>query len=387
MKQQLFKSKLKCYKVTVARIRIISLFVLLLPYMSTMHAQTKESSTVKIPKVEIPGLQLLHLSSAITNKDYDLYIQLPGGYSDSTKSFPVLFLIDAQWDFSLVQAIYGQQYYDGFIPEMVIVGITWGGKNPDYDKLRAHDLTPTDIGQPGTYGNAQKFHSFITRELIPYIEGRYRIKQNDKTLMGSSFGGLFTLYSMFQEPIVFNRFVLTSPAIQWDNKMIYSLNKSFAEKHKELAAKVFMGIGGYEDVVGFQSFIGEVNAKKYKNFDLQTKVIEGMGHSGGKADGYSRGLQAVFARPNIKMNPGILNSYLGKYALNSQYVITLTEEQGTLVAVAPDNSRITFNAESEVDFYSPGQFLKAHIEKDLAGKVTGFTLYRYGGNMLFQKVN
>jgi predicted alpha/beta superfamily hydrolase len=380
MKHQVIKKMQGWVKVTTVTPRIAGLFVILISFALTANSQTK------VPQVEIAGTQLLHLSSTITNKDYNLYINLPGAYSDTTKSFPVLFLIDAQWDFPLVQAIYGEQYYDGFLPEMIIVGITWGGENPDYDKLRAHDLTPTDVNGKGNFGNAPKFLSFISKELIPYIEGKFRVKQNDRTLMGSSYGGLFTLFALFQDTPVFNRFVLTSPAIDWDNKLMYSINKSFAEKHKELPAKVFMGIGGYEDVVGFQNFINEIKSKKYKNLELQTKVVDGMGHSGAKADGYSRGLQSVFPRPDLKLNPTILNLYKGTYQVNPQYAIELIVEKGKLVVITPEKSRFAFNAESEMDFYSPGQFLKAHMEKDQAGKVTGFTLYRYGGSMFFQKI-
>ena len=53
-----------------------------------------------------------------------------------TRVYPVVFLLDAQWDFTLMQSIYGQQYFEGLIPEMVIVGITWGGNTPNYDSLR-----------------------------------------------------------------------------------------------------------------------------------------------------------------------------------------------------------------------------------------------------------
>ena len=366
--------------------RIVGLFVLLCVVVLGAGAQTQESSAVAPPRVEIAGTQLLHLASAITKKDYDLYINLPRGYGDTSKTFPTLFVLDAQWDFPLAQAIYGQQYYDGFIPELVIVGITWGGKNPDYDQLRAHDLTPTDMGLMMKYGNAPEFLSFITKELIPLVETKFRIKRNDRTLMGSSFAGLFTLYAMFQEPGVFNRYVLTSPSIYWDNKLLFSLNKSFAEQHKELAAKVFMGIGEYENVSEFQRFADEVKSKNYRNFDLQTKVIAGMGHSGGKAEGYTRGLQAVFARPNVHIDPVLLASYTGAYMINSQYKVQLTQEEGNLIGVFPDGTKIALRAESDADFYVTGQFLNVHIEKDQAGSVTGFTLRQYSGSMFCKRV-
>jgi hypothetical protein len=338
------------------------------------------------PRVEIAGSQLLHLSSAITKADYDLYINLPRGYGDTTKTFPVLFLIDAQWDFTFVQALYGQQYFDGFIPEMVIVGITWGGKDPDYDKLRAHDLTPTDVSHNGTYGNAPKFLSFITKEVIPFVEKNYRVDHSDRTLMGSSFGGLFTLYAMFQEPGVFKRYVLTSPAIQWDNRMIYSLNKTYAEQHKDLPAKMFIGIGGYENVTELQKFVDELKAKDYQHFVLESKASAGMGHSGGKAEGYSRGLQFVFARQDLRVAPAVLAAYAGDYTVNGQNKLTLLVDNDVLVGIAPDNSRISLKAESNTEFYVPGQFLNAHIEKDAAGKVTGMTLHQYSGDVRFKKV-
>lgn len=367
--------------------RIVGLFVVLCLLSLATGAQAQEPSAATVPpRVEIAGTQLLHLSSTITKKDYDLYINLPRGYGDPSKTFPALFVLDGQWDFPLAQAIYGQQYYDGFIPELVIVGITWGGKNPDYDQLRAHDLTPTDMGLVTKYGHASKFLSFITKELIPFVETKFRIKRNDRTLMGSSFGGLFALYAMFQEPGVFNRFVLTSPAIQWDSKLMYSLNKTFAEQHKELAAEVFMGIGEYENVLEFQKFADGLKSKDYKNFDLKTKVIAGMGHSGAKAEGYSTGLQAVFERPNHHLDPALLAAYSGEYMINGRYRVTLTQDEGNLVGVFPDGTKITLRSESDDDFYVTGQFMNVHIEKDKAGSVTGFTVRQYNGSMFCKRV-
>jgi predicted alpha/beta superfamily hydrolase len=128
------------------------------------------------------------------------------------------------------------------------VGITWGGKNPDYDKLRARDLTPTDVSHTGQYGYALNFLTFIKSELIPFIESKYGVKKDNRTLIGSSFGGFFTLYALFHEPEPFNRYVLTSPSLDWDNEILYTYNKNYTEKKKELSAKVFMEIGEYENV-------------------------------------------------------------------------------------------------------------------------------------------
>jgi len=94
------------------------------------------SSAVSPPNVEILGTQLRKIQSTIVGQDFDLLINLPRNYRDTTRPFPVIYLLDAQWDFPLLNAIFGEQYYDGFVPEIVTVGIAWGGRNPNYDSLR-----------------------------------------------------------------------------------------------------------------------------------------------------------------------------------------------------------------------------------------------------------
>src|ERR1700712_1186549 len=70
----------------------------------------------------IQGTQVVKLHSAIVGQDYQLYINLPGNYSrDTGKVYPVVYLLDGQWDFPLFTGIYGSQYYDGFIPEFITV--------------------------------------------------------------------------------------------------------------------------------------------------------------------------------------------------------------------------------------------------------------------------
>jgi predicted alpha/beta superfamily hydrolase len=349
------------------------------------YAQNSDSSNVP-PQVEIAGTQLLTMTSAITHQDYVLYVNLPRGYGDTTKIFPVLYLLDGQYDFPLMQAIFGEQYYDGFVPGIIVVGITWGGKNPDYDKRRAYDLTPTDPGNTGNYGNAPKFLSFINNELIPFVESRYRVKKDDRTLVGSSFGGLFTLYALFHETATFNRYVLTSPALNWDNDMVSSYDKKYAEKTKELHARVFMGIGRYENVPAFEKFVDQLKAENYQGLNLQTRVIEGMGHSGAKAEGFTRGLQFVYAKPFVKVDPKVLDQYAGEYEVNPKMHITVERDGDRLVGIAPGSPTLTFSAETEKDFYSTGQFLILHFQKDESGTVTGFQLEQYAGGMFVKKV-
>jgi predicted alpha/beta superfamily hydrolase len=370
----------------IYRILILTLFCLSISLLPTVaYSQMEKSSP---PEVKIPGTQLLHITSSIMGQEYGLYVNLPRYYDDTTRIFPVLYLLDAQWDFPLVNAVFGEQYYDGFVPEFITVGITWAGKNPNYDSLRAGDFTPTHIQQVPQSGQGAKFLSFIKKELVPFIDSAYRTKKSDRTLMGSSLGGLFTLYAMFNETKLFNRYVLTSPALGWDNEVIDTYEKAYAAKKSELPARLFMAVGEHEGgVPSFQKFVERLKARNYKELDLQTRILEGMGHSGSKAEGFGRGLQAVFSKPSVEVSPEILKQYVGTYKLGLGPLIKISMEDGQLILHSPDNSTLALHAESEKDFYAKGVFLFIHFNKNDAGQVIGFHARQFSGEMNLNRVN
>ncbi|KAA0230912.1 alpha/beta hydrolase [candidate division KSB1 bacterium] len=370
------------------RIALAAVYLFLAVFsIEVLNAQEKKSMDVASspPRVEIPGSQLQKITSAIVGQEYDLYIHLPRNYGSKDQKHPVLYLLDAQWDFPLVTAIFGQQFYDGFLPGLVIVGITWGGKNPNHDSLRARDLTPNNAAPLLQSGGAPKFLAFIKQELIPFIESKYLVS-GDRTLMGSSFGGLFTLYALFSETELFQRYVLTSPAVGWANEGIYAFEKNYADKKSQLPARLFMAVGELEDVAGFQKFADQLKARNYDGLALQTRVLENTGHSGTKAEGYTRGLQFVFARPSLKLAAAILAQYVGTFEPNPETKVLISVENDHLIAQGPYNTKLVLHAETEQDFYVPGQYLFARFKKDEQGRVTGFQLAQFGGEVFARKV-
>jgi predicted alpha/beta superfamily hydrolase len=362
-------------------------FTLLLP-LGIIYAQVVGSPSLTQPRqVEIAGSQLLKINSSITGQEYVLHINLPQHYDDTSKTYPVIYLMDSQWDFSLVTAIYGDQYYDGFMPAAIIVGITWGGENPNYDKRRAFDLTPTNNGQPSQFGNAEKFLSFIKKEAIPFVESKYRTKKNERTLVGHSFGGLFTLYALFTESELFNRYVAGSPAWAWDNASLYKYAEKFSKINLSYPIRVYITVGEYEDVPGLEKLSAVIRGYKMKGLELEAQVVQGSGHAGVKPEGFNRGLQYVFERPSINIDQRILDQYVGEYEINPQFHIKVEREDNNLVEIAPDSSKVMVYAKTEKDFYRKGQYHLIHFEKDKAGKVTGFRMERYEGESFVKKID
>ena len=340
------------------------------------------------PEVTIAGSQIKKFTSKIVNsQEYVLQVSLPAGYANSNKKYPVIYLLDSQWDFPLLTALYGQQYFDGFIPEVIVVGITWGGDHPNPDSLRARDYTPTNDKRLPQSGGADKFLSVIKNEVFPFVGTNYRVDVNDRTLIGCSLGGLFAMYTLFTQPAMFNRYVAASPAFMWDNNVLYKYEELYHANASNPSAKLFLCVGGVEtSVMDFGKLTSFLNSRHYINLLIESRVLENTGHSGTKGEGYEKGLQFVFQRPSLQLSTLTLNQYNGTYKLNDGMIIEVKTTNGTLTVSVGNNSFPLFAA-SETDFYLTSSFLKIHFVKDEKGKLSGFELARYGSNEFASRAN
>jgi predicted alpha/beta superfamily hydrolase len=246
--------------------------------------------------VAVRGSELHKMKSTATGRDYDLYIHKPADFDKSKdKKYPVLYLLDGQWDFKLLDSVVGGLVYDKWMPDIVVVGITYSGDHPDYDALRAMDYTPSPGERKGT-GDAPKFLTFLKTELIPLMERDYRGDPARRILGGHSLGGLFTLYAMFSEPSLFWGYLAGSPAVPWDDNFVVKQEAQFATKHKDLPARLFFAVGGAEQLVTpGVSFMRTLAERHYNGLQWDARVIEGERHSGVKPEFYNRGLRFLFS--------------------------------------------------------------------------------------------
>ncbi len=345
-------------------------------------------AAAQFPPVTIPGSEVRKITSAIVEgQEYELHIFLPGSYKAGNKKYPVVYLMDSQWDFPLLKSLYGQHYYDGFIPELIIVGVTWGGINPNPDSLRARDYTPTREARLPQSGGADKFLAFMKNELFPFIETNYKADNKNRTLMGCSLGGLFTLYALFVQPELFTGYAAASSAVGWDREVLYKYEKEFAIKKLTAPVRVYMTIGDVErSRPGYEKFATLMTSRNYADVSLHSKILENTGHSGTKGETYSRGLQYVFEKPKLIFDAAILNRYAGKYEQANGNTVEIKNENGGLALYFSAADKHTLYAASETDFYSLSEFLNIQF-KNAGGKTEGFQLNRYGNSQFIRKIH
>jgi len=345
-------------------------------------------SSAQYPRVDIPGSEVRKITSSIVaGQEYELQILLPGGYKNSNKKYPVVYLMDSQWDFPLLKSLYGQHYYDGFIPELIIVGVTWGGINPNPDSLRARDYTPTKENRLLQSGGADQFLSFMKNELFPFIETNYKASPENRTLMGCSLGGLFTLYALFTHTDMFTGYASASPSVGWGGEVLSNYEKEFAQKKLSKPVRIYMTIGDVErSRPVYEKFAAQMAGSNYSFASLKSKILENTGHSGTKSETFSRGLQYIFEKPKLDLNAAVLNKYTGTYEATNGNKIEIKNEDGRLALYFSANNKYLLYASSETAYYSTAEFFNLEF-KNTDGKPQGFQLNRYGNSQFIKKVN
>jgi predicted alpha/beta superfamily hydrolase len=262
---------------------------------AALRAQTPAGGPDSLPVVTLPGTVLRHLHSAATGRDYNIQVYPPADYARDTKArYPVLYVLDGQWDFKLMLSVQGGLVYDRFTPPIIIVGITWSGENPNYDSLRAMDLTPAATRQLPGSGAAPRFLAFVRDQLIPFVEANYRADPSRRYLMGSSFGGLFTLYAMLSDPPLFAGYVAASPAVTYANRGAFAQEAAYAAAHHDLPVRLYLSVGQLESLSGpVRELMDVLRGRNYTGLALRTAVIDGERHAGNKPEAFNRGLRFV----------------------------------------------------------------------------------------------
>ncbi|MFV0290729.1 MAG: alpha/beta hydrolase [Mangrovibacterium sp.] len=153
------------------------------------------------------------LRSDILGEVREYWVHLPREYEvDSSKTFPVLYLLDGDRNFTSLVAIEQATRKNPFI----IVGVL----NTD----RGRDMTPTNSlerikGYHPNSGGADKFYRFLVEELRKSIDATYRTN-SENMLHGHSLCGLFTLYTFLNHTDSFQAYVALDPSLWWDKEFM-----------------------------------------------------------------------------------------------------------------------------------------------------------------------
>ncbi len=220
----------------------ITIFVL--SFFTTLaFAQTTKSNQTDKSKPFVLGI-IDEIQSTELGEKRILNIYLPEGYdkNDTTK-YAVIYLLDGSADEDFIHIV-GLVQFNTFewvnrMPKSIVVGIATVDRKRDF-------AFPTTIeADKKTYpttGHSDKFIAFIEKELQPFIEKKNKTNTS-KTIIGQSLGGLLATEILLKKPILFNKYIIISPSLWWDNGSLLNQTSTILQDRSLQRTDIYIGVG------------------------------------------------------------------------------------------------------------------------------------------------
>lgn len=180
------------------------------------------------------------------NEKRILNIYLPEGYKQNDSiQYPVIYLLDGSADEDFIH-ISGLVQFNSFewvnrVPKSIVVGIATVDRRRDYT------------------GGSAKFIAFIEKELQPFIQKRFKTTSS-KTIIGQSLGGLLATEILLTKPNLFNRYIIVSPSLWWNNAALLETPVTNWATSNSDSLRVYIAVGKEGLTPGKNPRVMEVDA-------------------------------------------------------------------------------------------------------------------------------
>ncbi|MCI0577414.1 MAG: alpha/beta hydrolase [Chloroflexi bacterium] len=158
----------------------------------------------------------------------DIVVYLPPSYETRTGQagahYPVIYMQDGQNLFDAATSFAGEWQVDETMEalsqaegiEAIVVGI------PNTGRYRLDEYSPFRESRLGG-GRGEEYLAFIVETVKPIIDADFRTcsGREDTAILGSSMGGLISLYAFFHRPDIFGLAGIMSPALWFAHSAIY----------------------------------------------------------------------------------------------------------------------------------------------------------------------
>jgi uncharacterized protein len=255
-----------------------SLFALII--LSISIAQTLPGQSILKPTRGARPCQLGWTETILSKElgeERTLNIYLPDGYSpDSATTYPVIYLLDGGMDEDFVH-IAGLIQFSSFswvsrLEPSIVVGIANTDRKRDltYKSKEGYKLPDFALSYQEAYaraGGSDKFMAFIEKELIPFMAQNYKVG-NHTTLIGQSLAGLFATEVLLKKTSLFDRYIIISPSLWWDNNSMLPLAETLIAKMPADQLEVYIAVGAEgREMEGYAKQLAH-SLRKYRKSNL-----------------------------------------------------------------------------------------------------------------------
>jgi predicted alpha/beta superfamily hydrolase len=204
-----------------------------------------------------------------------IWIYLPPDYGNQpSKRYPVMYMQDGQNLFDAITSDDGSEWqvdekmdqlFQEGDPGCIIVGIDNGG---------VHQLNEYSPWVNSTYGGGEgiDYVHFIINSLKPHVDANYRTlaDRNHTAIMGSSMGGLISLYALIEYQNIFSKAGVFSPSIWFAGT---EMQEHIQNVGKLNDCRIYLLAGGQEPNYIGQGLESVVEALSTAGFDFDEMHI------------------------------------------------------------------------------------------------------------------
>lgn len=321
------------------------------------------------------GSKVHYVPSTVVDQLYELQVVLPANYVEAESSErKVVYVLDGQWNSTIVKDIAGKLSHDGMLPDPIVVAITSAGEGADPNVLRFRGFTPVEVPNQPPSGGAAQFLQVLETEIFPFVEANYSASSSGRVLTGASLGGLFTSYAMLERPDLFAGYVAISAPYTMAEEYFDNKLQDLPRRHL-WRKRAYFGVGALQDnEEQVTEFVDALRSSVRKGPNVEFEVVPGVGHAGVEPIAYTNGLTHAFRRRhrNIKMHE--LWRYEGDYtdpSLPGFPVLTIEAGHGEL-RLLQDGEPIlgAFLAETRTRFYLNGANFDMAFYQNNEGEVS-----------------
>ena len=228
-------------------------------------------------------LKILHgVHSPQLGNTRDITVYLPPSYPASgERRYPVFYMHDGQNLFDAKTSFAGEWDVDGLIDavsgeglEAIIVGI------PNMGAERCNEYSPFDDPKHGP-GKGDAYLAFVTDTVKPIIDADFRTLTTPEqtAIVGSSMGGLISLYAFFKRPDVFGLTGVMSPALWYGQRKIFEFLQSASHQR----GRIYVDVGtkeGSEELRDVTRLRDQLLDLGYRHGDDLLLIVDfGAGHN------------------------------------------------------------------------------------------------------------
>ncbi len=162
-----------------------------------------------------------------------IFVRTPPGYDPALK-YPVVYVTDGEWSFELVASYLDYMADNGVYPPLIVTAVTNVNRNRDF--------VPRADAHFDDTGGADSFLAFVGKEWIPFIADRYPVNDN-RVLLGHSFGGVFALHTFFTQSDLFEAYVALGSSAWIADRVLFEEAGDWFKSPQNADAFVYMAVG------------------------------------------------------------------------------------------------------------------------------------------------